>query len=356
MTLRLPTCFRSVLVFVAVPLVSLACWICAAQAASEPSSPENSGVTDAATVLVIVGAEGEEEFGRMFTQWAQSWKETAGQAGAKFFQIGAATSAPVTVTDRDQLKTWLQSETTDGPQELWLILIGHGTFDGKEARFNLRGPDVTASELAEWLRPFKRPLAVINTASSSAPFLTRLSAPGRVVVTATRSGHEQNFARFGGYFAEAIGSLDADLDKDGQVSLLEAFLSAANRVAEFYKTEGRLATEHALLDDNGDGLGTQPDWFRGIRAIQKPEKGHSLDGTRAHQFHLVRSEQEQQIPPAVRARRDELELAVLRLREAKTDLPEEEYYRRLEELLLQLARLYEGDHGHAARPTARRAN
>jgi hypothetical protein len=191
------------------------------------------------------------------------------------------------------------------------------------------------------VKPIRRPVAVIDTTSSSAPFVGKLTGENRVVVTATRSGYEQNFARFGRFFAEALESAQSDLDKDGQTSLLEAFLSAATRVNEFYKTEGRLATEHALIDDNGDGLGTSAEWFRGIRAVKKAREGASLDGARSHQFHLVRSDAEQKLAPAVRAKRDELEIAIARLRESKTQLPEDEYYRRLEELMLELARLYE---------------
>ena len=173
------------------------------------------------------------------------------------------------------------------------MLIGHGTFDGHTAKFNLRGPDVTAEELAEWLKPLKRPLAVINCASASAPFINRLAGENRVVITATKSGDEQNFARFGQYISAAIADPAADLDKDGQVSLLEAYLTACRQVAEFYEQEARLATEHALLDDNGDGLGTPAAWFRGLRATQRAKDGAALDGTRAHQFHLVASDREQ---------------------------------------------------------------
>ena len=100
-------------------------------------------------------------------------------------------------------------------------------------------PGCPAAELAVWLKPFRRPLAVINTASCSAPFLNLLSAANRVVITATRSGYEQNYTRFGQYLAEALADPGADLDKDGQVSLLEAFLTASHQAAEFYKVQGR---------------------------------------------------------------------------------------------------------------------
>jgi hypothetical protein len=221
------------------------------------------------------------------------------------------------------------------------VLIGHGTFDGKEARFNLRGPDLSASNLVEWLKPIRRPAVVINTASASAPFLKPLSGTNRIVITATRSGSEQNFARFGGYFARALAERSGDLDQDGQVSVLEAFLSASAGAKEFYRTEGRLATEHALLDDNGDGLGTPADWFRGVRAVKQADAGKALDGARAHQVHLVPSAMELALPPEVRQRRDALELELIRLRERKAGRDEDEYFRDLEKLLLELARLME---------------
>jgi hypothetical protein len=324
--MRLASCIAAVLT---------ACHVGVTTRADSPAAPS----ADAPTVIVAVSAPGEEEYGKSFAEWATNWEKTCHQAGARLVTVGLQTNSAV--GDRDLLEQALREEPKGGPAELWLVLLGHGTFDGKEAKFNLRGPDLSASDLAAWLKPFHRPLAIINTSASSGPFLNRLSGEGRVVVTATRSGHEQSFARFGQYFSEAIGDPQADLDKDGQTSLLEAYLTAARGVAGFYDSEGRLATEHALLDDNGDGLGTPPDWFRGIRAVKKARDGAALDGLRAHQFHLVRSEAEQRLPAAVRARRDELELAIARLRETKPNLAEEEYYRRLEALLIQMAHLYE---------------
>ena len=299
--------------------------------------------TGRSSLFVIIGAPGEEEFGRSFAESATQWETTAKRAGAKELILGLKTNEAAST--REQLQQALAQETKEGPGELWLVFIGHGTFDGKEAKFAMRGPDISATELASWLQPFRRPVAVVDAASASAPFLTKLSATNRVVVTATRSGGEVNYSRFGRFFSEAVASPDADLDKDGQTSLLEAFLMASRRVKEFYETEGRLVTEHALLDDNGDGLGTPPDWFRGIRATKAAKDGAPLDGLRAHQFHLVRSEAELKLPPEIRAKRDELEVAVAKLRDSKKSLPEEEYYQKLEVLLLELARLYEGSAG-----------
>jgi hypothetical protein len=293
------------------------------------------------TVIVVAGASGEADYAPEIQQQAEAWAKVSAQAQAKHVAIGADTAATAP-TDRERLQSALAAEPKDGPGELWLVLVGHGTFDGKEAKFNLRGPDLASADLGEWLKPFKRPLAVIDTTSSSAPFLARLSAPARVIVSATRSGNEQNYARFGKFLAEALADPKSDLDKDGQISLLESFLSASHRTAEFYKAENRLATEHALIDDNGDALGTPADWFRGVIAVKRAKEGGAADGARAHQFHLVRSAAEQGLAPEIRARRDKLELEISALRERKPKLNEEKYFAELEKLLLQLAALYEG--------------
>jgi hypothetical protein len=293
-----------------------------------------------ATVIIVVGAPGEAEFGSNFVRQASLWQKACEQANLHQITIGLSATS---TNDFETLKEALLLEPKEGASEIYLVLIGHGTFDGKEARFNLRGPDVSATELAAWLQPFRRPLAVIDTSSGSAPFLNKLSGTNRVIITATRSGNEQNLTRFGQYFAEAITSADADLDKDGQVSLLEAFLIASRRTSEFYKVEGRIATEHALIDDNGDGLGTQADWFRGLRAIKAPKDKAAVDGTLAQQFHLFRSAAENSLTEEQRKNRDELEHAVFRHREEKGKVPDDQYYRDLEKMLLELARLYESN-------------
>jgi hypothetical protein len=299
---------------------------------------EPAAETNQPTVFLVVGAAGEPQFGSNFVHQVNAWKQTAEQASAKWVIIGESPTADS--TDRELLENRLRSEPHTGSQPLWLVLIGHGTFDGKAARFNLRGPDFASSELADWLQPFTRPLVVINTASASAPFLSDLSSTNRVIVTATRSADEQYFTYFGGYLAEAFADKESDLDHDDQVSLLEAFLVASSKVEEFYATGGRLATEHALLDDNGDAQGTPADWFRGVLAVKSPEGSAKVDGDRARQLHLVLSPVEQALSPAVRARRDALEISISKLRDRKSDLGESEYYRQLEDLLMKLAQLY----------------
>jgi hypothetical protein len=291
------------------------------------------------TVIVVVGAAGMPEYAVQFAEWASLWEKSCSKGDARFVAIGL--DHVEEADDRAALQRVLATEPQQAAAALWLVLIGHGTFDGRTAKFNLRGSDVSADQLSEWLKPFSRPLIVINTASSSAPFLSALSAPERVVITATKSGFEQNYARFGQFLAGAIAEPQADLDKDGQTSLLEAFLIASARVNEFYSAAGRLATEHALLDDNADGLGTRADWFRGIRPVQRAEDGASLDGYRAHQFHLVHSQAENKMPPLLRARRDRLELEVAKLRDAEESFSEDEYFSRLERLLRDIAQIYE---------------
>ncbi|MDY3560764.1 hypothetical protein R5W23_002010 [Gemmata sp. JC673] len=289
-------------------------------------------------VLVVVGAAGTPEYGAAFQKWADRWQTAAQKGSSEFVCIGQEPEGKE--SDRDKLQALLARLPRASAAPLWVVLIGHGTDDGREARFNLRGPDVTARELADWLGPVKRPVAVVNCTSASGSFVTHLSGPDRVVVTATRSGSESNYARFGEHIANAIGDPTADLDKDGQVSLLEAFLTASDRVREFYRSEGRLATEHALLDDNGDKLGSAADWFQGVRAVKRAKDGAPVDGTRAHQWHLIPSARERALPAEVRKRRDELELALAGLRDQKSRIGEDEYYARVEKLMVELARLY----------------
>jgi len=294
---------------------------------------------DRPSVVVVVGTPGTPEYGVEFRRWADLWQAAASKAAAESTMIGLADEAGT--TDRDRLRGFLaEKASAAGRGPLWIVLIGHGSFDGREAKFNLRGPDVTDGEFAEWLAPVRRPVAVLDCASASGTFLNRLSGGDRVVVTATRSGSEQNYSRFGQFLAESIADLRSDLDKDGQVSLLEAYLTASNRVAEFYKSRARLATEHAVLDDNGDKLGTPADWFRGVRATRRAKDGASPDGVRAHQLCLVPSDRERGLTAEARERRDQLERAVAALRDEKAKLPEDEYYRRLEPLMVELAGIY----------------
>lgn len=317
---------------------------------SSPVSAQDAQ-TEERLVIVVRGASGTDEYGELFDSWANRWVKAAKQGGGNLIAVGARNASASgkedsgkSIGDFDLLKStidkWAHRKQQTG--ELWIVLIGHGTFDGRTARFNLQGRDVSAKEFEGWLKPVKNSVAFINCASSSAPFMKRLAGPGRVLVTATKSGSEQNFARFGEYMSLAIGNVKFDLDKDGQTSLFEAFLAASRRTEEFYETEGRLATEHALLDDNGDGNGVRADWFRGVRVVKKAASGAGVDWQKAHQMHLVPSEVEKKLPVEVRRERDRIEMQVISLRDRKSDFEkEDEYYAQLEDLLLSLAKIYE---------------
>ncbi len=288
--------------------------------------------------LVIVGAPGEASYATNFAAQAAAWTALAQRTGAGSLVLGLD-APPAGTNDLDALRITLAAEPHETPAPLVLVMIGHGSHDGREAKFNLRGPDLTATNLQEWLAPFRRPLAIIDTASCSGAFLPLLSRTNRIVAAATRNGNERNATRLGAALAEALSDPKADLDQDGETSLLEVFLAATARVAESYKSEGRLATEHALIDDNGDGLGTPADWFRGIRATKKTKAGGSVDGLRAHQFALIPSPETLRLDPTQRARRDALEIEVARLRDARTGEPTAEDDAHLEEILRELARL-----------------
>lgn len=291
------------------------------------------------TLVLVIGAAGESEYGEQFSAWVDLWKQAAAKGGLQTSIIGGDTNNPE--NDLTRLLAVLTNEAAKPAGELWLVFIGHGTYDGHSAKFNLRGPDISATDLAVALKPCLRPLAVIDCASASGPFINALSGPNRVIITATRSGSEVNATRFGGYLAKAIADPAADLDKDGQTSLLEAFLLASRETQQFYREAGRLATEHALLDDNGDGLGTPADWFSGVRAVKTAANGKSVDGVRARQMMLVRSQVEQELSPEVRARRDDLEKQLSDLHSRKGGMKEDDYYKQLEGILIETARLYE---------------
>ncbi|WP_435015321.1 hypothetical protein TA3x_002859 [Tundrisphaera sp. TA3] len=323
-------------------------WLCLALslclASPKPADPP--------LVIVVEGAPGTPEYGREFRRSADLWEKAAARGSARLVRVGEG-HGDGSETDRDRLRAAMEARAKDGSQSpSWLVLIGHGTWDGREARFNLRGPDLSDAELAEWLKPIATPIAIVNGASASGPFLPKLSAPNRVIVTATRSGDEQNFARFGLYLAEAIADPAADIDKDGQTSLLEAFLKASAQAQEYYRSRSRLATEHALIDDNGDKLGTPADWFRGIRATKRAKDGAELDGLRANQRTLVLGDRDATLSPEALQRRDQIEVAVASLRSKKTSLAEDEYYRQLEALMLELARLYKGPSDAPIAPTS----
>lgn len=279
-------------------------------------------------VIIVRGADGAEEYRKKFTTQVEAWATACSKAGfAPEVFKGEKTTA--------ELQERLARAKPD--RSLWLVLIGHGTFDGREAKFNVDGPDFDAKQLAAWLAPLKQEVVVMHCASSSGGFIRPLAGKGRVIITATKSPDEVFYARFGEHFAEAVGGLpEADLDQDKQVSLLEAFRHASKAAATFYENEGRLATEHALIEDNGDGVPTRRE------LLEAPPAEAKLDGERAGQLVLVLSEEEKKLTDAQRAKRDALESDLKKLKEQRAKLGDDEYYAKLEKLLRELGEVYSG--------------
>ena len=291
-------------------------------------------------MLIVVGAGGTPEYAKAFQEAAGQWEQAAKRSQTQTTIIIGLDSDQK--DDSQLLAAALREKLTADGDTLWIVLIGHGTFDGKLAKFNLRGPDVTATQLATYLERFRRQTVIVNGGASSAPFINRLSGPNRVIVTATDSGYELNYARFGIYLAEVIAASEVDLDKDEQTSILEAFLAASKKTVAFYEDDGRLVTEHALIDDNGDGRGTPATFYRGVRVAKPPKEGQP-DGFRANQIQLIRSPRELALTADQRSRRDAFENEIEVLRAKKSTMSDETYFKELEQLFLGIAAVYDED-------------
>ncbi len=253
-----------------------------------------------------------------------------------------AEARPTTIACRRSWPT--KPKAGAGREPLWLVLIGHGTFDGREAKFNLRGPDRDRPRPARLDQAASASRRRHQLRSASGPFLNRLSGPDRVILTATRSGHEQNYARFGQHLAEAIANPRADLDKDGQVSLLEAFLTAGGQVEESYRAQSQLATEHALLDDNGDKLGTPAEWFQGVRATRRASRTEPPGRDPGQPVHphpqRSRTPAPRRDPPKTGPARTLHRRPAGREGEVESEGGADAYYQQLEPLMVELAKLY----------------
>lgn len=216
-----------------------------------------------------------------------------------------------------------------------LFLIGHGSFDGADYKFNLRGPDISASELAVLCDriPAGKQL-VVNATSASGGGIKSLQRSNRALVTATRSGSEKNATVFARFWVEAMRDPSADVDKNEAVTALEAFRYADRKTASFYETNKRIATEHAVIEDTGKG-----------DAVRNPSDENG-QGMLAARLALVRfgAAQKAAANPAKQGlltRKDDLEARIDRLKLEKAAMPVEVYRRQLSALLLDLARVQE---------------
>jgi hypothetical protein len=292
-------------------------------------------------LLVVVGLAGDPEHAELFQRWASTLVDGAtGRLGIARDHIVYLSDQPEKDAKRATGKSTQQeiqrafgaiAKAAKEDDVVFVVLIGHGTFDGKVAKFNLPGPDMTPADFAPLLKSLpSRHVVFVNTASSSGPFLEDLAGPGRTIVTATRTGAERFATLFGGYFVDALFSDSADSDKNRRISVLEAFDAAKLGVARAYEQEGIMLTEHPLLDDSGDGKGVadpKPDGKEGrvaaILSLGTPQSAEAMPAD-----------------PKMRALYDErrdLERRVEGLKLMKSGMEPARYASELEKLLTALA-------------------
>ncbi len=290
--------------------------------------------------VVVTGASGGDVYAQKYLKWRTSFVETlrtkfkypADQivvlADAESDGVTLATSANVRRVFAD-----LRKKITKDDQ-LLVLLIGHGTSlagpDGDDGKFNLVGPDLTASEWGELIRPLPGRVVFANTSSASFPFLKKLAGRGRIVLTSTDSSMQQFETIFPEFFVQAFDDESADADKNGRVSIWEAFSFASAAVHDWYEQKGQLPTERPLLDDTGGGVGREaqnPGTDGAIARITylQPDATLALP-TDAGQASLVK-------------RRAELEAQLEELKARKESTPAEQYDAELEKLLVEIARI-----------------
>ena len=280
--------------------------------------------------VIINGPGGEPAYAKQFDEWT---KQLSGVLAERFGfnskNVKVLSEKAATADQVKQTFVALKSQL-DANNVLFVFLIGHGSFDGKESKFNLVGPDLSASEYNALISSLPtRRVVVFNMASASGEFIKSLAAKGRIIVTATRNGQETNATRFAGFFISALNAADADTDQDGHISVLESFVYASRLTGDYYKRAGRLATEHALLDDNGDGVGH--------------EKAEAGEGLLARATYLDSLSVDEAAATAVTVKllneRTRLEGEIEQLIARKGSMPEAEYEATLERLFIALAKV-----------------
>lgn len=282
--------------------------------------------------VTVAGLGGEPDYEQRFTAAAKDLD--------KVFRSGGSSAHVYTLSGKDATEAHLREtlQTVAGQakpaDDFVLVLIGHGSFDGAEYKFNMVGPDPTAAELAAMCDriPSRRQL-VVDATSSSGGAVAALERPGRAVIAATKSGTEKNAVVFARYWVEALQDPGADTDKSDSVSAMEAFTYAARKTAAFYDSQKRLATEHAVFDDIGRG--------------EPVREAGSGQGAMLQSFTLLRlgaGVQAANDPArqALLARKEDLEQRIDILKYGKAAMEPGEYKRQLTAALLELAKVQEG--------------
>ena len=281
--------------------------------------------------VTVAGLGGEPDYEQRFTAAAKDLDKVfkaAGNAAHVYTLSGTQATA-------SQLKETLSAVARDAKadDDFVLVLIGHGSFDGVEYKFNLVGPDVTAGEIAAMCDriPTRRQL-IVDTTSASGGAIQALERPGRAVIAATKSGTEKNATVFARYWAEALQDPAADTDKSDSISAMETFIYATTKTAAFYDSQKRLATEHAVFEDAGHG-----------EPVREAGNGQ---GALLSSFTLLRLGTSQQAAndPAKRellAKKEELEQKIDMLKYQKAAMDPADYKKQLTEALLELAKVQE---------------
>ena len=287
--------------------------------------------------LVITGASGGDAYAQKYQKWRAAFtatlREKFGYAGDRLLVLAETESQGAQKSTRENVRRVfgdLRQRLTKDDQ-LLVLLIGHGTtMDGDEAKFNLVGPDLSAVEWADLLWPLPGRLVFINTTGGSFPFLRTLAGRGRIVLTATDNAAQQYETVFPEYFVKAFDDPAADVDKNGRVSIWEAFTYASAGVQQWFEQKGQLPTERPLLDDTGAGIG---------REALNP----GVDGAVARVTYLapdapIAMPTDSALAGLMRRRAD-LEQQLEELKARKESMPPDQYAAELEKLLIEIARV-----------------
>ncbi len=307
--------------------------------------PVAASAQPASHLLVIVGLAGDQENAELFHRWAVTMVDAArdrfGLAADSVVYLGEDPARdPRRIGGRSTRESI--AATVDRFARLarpgdrvFIVLIGHGASATGGARFNLPGPDLTAAEFAALLGKLAACQVVfVNTASASGGFIAALAGQNRVIVTATRSEGERNQTRFGEFFAEAIATDEADADKDGRVSILEAFEFAKRRVEEVYQRDGQLLTEHAVIEDRAEPIESDAPAGKGTAGVLA-RTVFMTSGDRGNESLAQSADPELR---ALVAQRTAIEDRLAKLKAAKEQMDEADYLRQLEQLAIELAR------------------
>ena len=315
-------------------LAAARCFVGVAALTLVVSSPASAGDNYA---LVVTGASGGDAYAKKYDAWRRSFVSTLREKFAfpeDHVVVLAEREEPgVLAATREQVQRVLVHLRSRLVKDdlLVVLLIGHGTSaeggDGEDAKFNLVGPDLTATEWSSLLKPLAARLVFVDTTPVSFPFLRKLAGPGRIVMTATDSSAQQFETVFGEWFVKAFADPAADADKNGRVSMLEAFTYASAGVRRWYDERNQLPTERPLLDDDGDGVG---------REAQSP----GADGAAARNAYLQPVGEPPEVARrALTARQTALEAEIEALKAKRTSMATDAYQAELERLLLELARI-----------------